>query len=110
MGKTYHELGKPPTKKAPPYFGHKTYIPWLLRAAHINHAALRVALLLAHARSLAQGDEEDLVVLRWLRDYHGLSIDMYGRGLKALQSYGLVSIERHPSKPALITLLDFDQP
>ena len=102
---------KPTTSTAPPRHkpGEKFLkgpIPWawLAKAAHQSGKALHVAIALWFLAGVKRKRTVALsgAVLRTL----GVNRHSGYRGLAALEQAGLVSVERHPGRNPLVTILD----
>ena len=79
---------------------------WLGIAARQPGKALHVAIMLWHLAGIQRGGRVSLSLSRM--DVLGIKRTSASRGLKALETAGLVSVVRHPGRRPQVTILPTD--
>jgi hypothetical protein len=98
-----------PARKKPKARGHflKGPIPthWLIKANRAGGSSLAVGNILWHLCGLRQGEQTILLTTVECKKW-GVSRESKRRALEALESAGLIAVERRGSKNPLVTILD----
>jgi hypothetical protein len=81
---------------------------WIAKAACCRGRALHVAAILWYRAGLE--NRRTVKIPRWVADKFGLSTDAKSRGLRALETAGLVSVKRQTGCSPVVTLLDGRDP
>ncbi len=81
---------------------------WLAKAACCGGRALHVAAILWYRAGLE--NRRTVKIPRWVADKFGLSTDAKSRGVRALESAGLVSVKRRTGCSPVVTLLEGRDP
>ncbi len=81
---------------------------WIAKAACCSGRALDVAIILWYRAGLE--DCWTVKIPRWVADKFGLSTDAKSRGLRALETAGLVSVKRQTGCSPVVTILDGRDP
>ena len=99
--------GAPRGRRAPPirgkFIGGPIDVPWVVRAKRLGATALLVGLALWHLKKLRQADTftvSNLMLQEW-----GVQPDAKSRALRALETAGLIRVERRGKRSPRVTLI-----
>lgn len=77
-------------------------LAWMTKAARLTGKSFTVGMAVWYLRGLRQSERVSLTPATW--EQFGLDRFAVGRGLKQLESAGLVNVERHRGRCSLVTI------